>query len=367
MRIIQVINNLNTGGAEKLLLETIPLYREKGVEMDILVIDGHEYPFMKELKKMHKGTIFSLSDDSNIYNPLLIFKIMKFLKQYDIVHVHLFPAIYWVAFAKLLSFSKVKLVYTEHSTTNRRRLNTVFKVADRFIYGFYHKIICISKDVEVKIKKHLGFSDDRFELINNGLDIAKIFNETPYAKTELGLKIKEDDILLMQVSRFHESKDQPTLISALKHLPKNVHLLLVGEGSLKKDSETVTAKLELTNRVHFLGSRMDVLKLLKTVDIVVLSSHYEGLSLSSIEGLASGKPFIASDVQGLSEIVSGAGVLFTKGDDAGLASIVKALIESKDYYNEIVSKCLMRAKMYDVKLMVDKHIELYKSTGVRKT
>jgi glycosyltransferase involved in cell wall biosynthesis len=50
--------------------------------------------------------------------------------------------------------------------------------------------------------------------------------------------------------------------------------------------------------------------LLKTADIVVLSSHYEGLSLASIEGMASGKPFIASDVPGLHEVVKGADLLF---------------------------------------------------------
>ena len=132
MKVLQIINGLDTGGAEKLLLETIPLYREKGVEMDILVLDGSQYPFMKELEKLNCCTIFSLGNGS-VYNPLLIFKIVNFLKKYTIVHVHLFPAFYWVVLAKLISFSDVKLVYTEHNTTNKRRRNLFLKAIDFFI------------------------------------------------------------------------------------------------------------------------------------------------------------------------------------------------------------------------------------------
>jgi glycosyltransferase involved in cell wall biosynthesis len=361
MKVLQIINGLNTGGAEKLLLETLPLYREKGIEMDILVLEGSEYPFMKELEKQNCCTIFSLGNGS-VYNPLLILKIIKFFKKYNIVHVHLFPAFYWVVLAKLISFSDVKLVYTEHNTTNRRRLNSFLKAIDYFIYNIYDKIICISKDVEIKLKKHIiGLPDNRFDLINNGLNVSKIFLETSYLKSDLGLNINENDIILIQVSRFQAQKDQSTLIKSLHYLPENVHLLLVGDGILRRKNEELTEKLNLSNRVHFLGVRMDVNKLLKTADIVVLSSHFEGLSLSSIEGLASGKPFVASDVPGLSEIVSGAGVLFPNQDENALAVAINQLIDDKNYYNRIVTQCLIRAKEYDIDIMVEKHINLYNS------
>lgn len=106
---------------------------------------------------------------------------------------------------------------------------------------------------------------------------------------------------------------------------------------------------------------MDVPQLLKTADIIVLSSKYEGLSLSSIEGMASGKPFIASDVPGLKEIVSGAGVLFEQGNAIELAEKINKLLEDKEYYTEIVESCQKRAQEYDIIKMVDKHIQLYES------
>ena len=116
-----------------------------------------------------------------------------------------------------------------------------------------------------------------------------------------------------------------------------------------------------SKRVHFLGIRLDVPKLLKTADIVVLSTHYEGLSLASIEGLASGKPFVASDVPGLSEIVTGAGVLFQSQNEKALAVEINRLIDDNDYKDKIVKQCVNRAKEYDIEIMVEKHLNLYRS------
>ena len=95
-------------------------------------------------------------------------------------------------------------------------------------------------------------------------------------------------------------------------------------------------------------------------DVVVLSSKYEGLSLSSIEGMASGKPFVASNVPGLKEVVEGAGILFPPGDEIKLAAELKHLAEDQDYYRRISEQCVERAKNYDIVEMVEKHIALYK-------
>ncbi len=351
---------MDTAGAEKLLLETIPIYNMKGVKMDLLLLNGRKSPFLKELEEQDICNIYSLGNGS-LYNPKLIFSIIPFFKKYNVIHVHLFPAFYWVGLAKLISFSSVKLIYTEHNTTNRRRSNHFLKVIDSFIYPIYDKIICISKDVEIKLKEHVGIPDIKFELIHNGLNVSKIFLETPYLKSDLGFNITEKDIVLIQVSRFQTQKDQSTLIKSLNYLPENAHLLLVGDGILRRQNELLSEQLSLSNRIHFLGVRMDVYKLLKTADIVVLSSHFEGLSLSSIEGLASGKPFIASDVSGLSEIVSGAGILFPNQDINALGVAINQLINDKNYYDSIVTQCLIRAKEFDINIMVEKHIDVYNS------
>ncbi len=355
MKILHVINSLSTGGAEKLLLETIPLYNKKGLTVDLLVLNGTDYPFLKEYKKLSYCTVFSLGN-SSVYNPFLVFKIISYLKKYDLIHVHLFPTLYWVAIAKTLSFNKTKIIYTEHNTTNTRRSSAIFKFFDKFIYKRYSKIVTIANEVDLNLRHHLNFNPSKFQLIKNGVAIS-IFNEAiPYLKSEF---FDKDAKILIQVSSFTEQKDQLTLIKSLAKLPVNFKLLLVGEGGLKSRCMELVNKLKLSSRVHFLGIRTDVPRLLKTADIVILSSHHEGLSLSSIEGMASGKPFIASDAPGLTDVVKGAGLLFPVGDEQSLAKHIMELINDESYYNKIGKACLERSKKYDIKIMVDKHIELY--------
>lgn len=77
--------------------------------------------------------------------------------------------------------------------------------------------------------------------------------------------------------------------------------------------------------------------------------------------MASGKPFIASDVPGLRDVVAGAGVLFPAGDEKILAERINELLSDDDYYEKVSQACLERSKEYDINRMVGQYIELYGS------
>lgn len=357
MRILQVINSLGTGGAEKLLLDTIPKYRDRGIIMDLLVLDGSEHPFLKALKDQDCCTIYSFGNGT-VYNPRHIFRLRKFLKKYDLMHVHLFPALYWVGFAKWFSSVKTPIIFTEHNTTNRRRSHFFLKQVDRFIYPKYHHIITIAEEVDSNLKKHLNLPESRFTLIRNGIDINGIQQARPYSSKELNIPIGSK--LLMQVSSFTPQKDHATLINALPQLAKNVMLLLVGDGPTRAACEQLVTDLKLRDRVHFLGLRTDVPRLMKSVDIMLLSTHYEGLSLASMEAMASGKPLVAAAAPGVVPVVQKAGLLFPVGDYKSLGQIIAELIASEKLYNQTVANCLERAAQFDMETMIDQHLELYK-------
>ena len=125
--------------------------------------------------------------------------------------------------------------------------------------------------------------------------------------------------------------------------------------------KSICHDLGLDERVDFMGVRQDIPDVLEKSDIVVLSSHWEGLSLSSIEGMASGRPFIASDVDGLRETVRGAGVLFPHGDDGELAAKIQYLCEHPDEYQKVAEKCQERAGQYDISLMAKNYLQLYRT------
>ncbi|MXV39012.1 glycosyltransferase [Flavobacteriaceae bacterium Ap0902] len=358
MKILQVINSLNTGGAEKLILDTLPKYEEKGMDIDLAVLVDHDYPFLKSLKEDFKGQIFILGSGS-VYNPKTILPLARLMKNYDLVHVHLFPAQYYALVANKINKNKAQLLFTEHCTFNRRMESRLFKPLEKLVYNGYDKTICITPEIQDILKNHVNAKEHQLPVIHNGIDLQKIYTAKPLEKNTIDDKIHIDDKLIIQVAAFRLQKDQPTAIRAMQHLPENFKLILVGDGEQRENCEQLAEDLGLTHNVIFLGKRNDVPRLLKSTDYVVLSSHFEGLSLSSIEGMASGKPFIASDVPGLTEIVKGYGLLFPDKDEKALADIILQLENDPVLYQETVKKCQLRASEFDIEKMINQHIELY--------
>ncbi len=357
MKILHIINSLHFGGAEKLLLDTVPEYIQRGVETEILLLDGHKTPFYTDLMEKYQVKIHANPRKYSIYNPLHILRIRRRIKHYDIVHVHLFPSLYWTALATLFLRYTTKLIVTEHNTENRRRNVPLLKYIDRYVYKKYDKIIAISEGVKENLQKHLGKHHHTICTINNGIDTQLFREAIPYSKNALG--IPESAKIIVQVSSFTAQKDQNTLLKAISLVPEEVHLLLIGDGPLKEEKQELAFTLKINQNVHFLGYRTDIPQLLKTSDISVLSSHYEGFGLAIVEGMASGNPCVASDVSGLSEVIGEAGILFEQGDYIQLKEILQQLLSDHEYYKKIQKKCTERAQQYDVSLMVDAYMNLY--------
>ncbi|WP_234110726.1 glycosyltransferase [Chryseobacterium sp. R2A-55] len=359
MRVLHVINSLRMGGAEKLIAETFPKLAKAGIMVDLLLLHQEETPLLHELRELNCCKIFQ-TDAKSVYSLRNVTWIMRHLKNYDVVHAHLFPSTYFLALAKRISFSPIPIIFTEHSTSNRRFRNKRLKWLNKGFYQIFQKIICITEEVKSAVQNHVGISDEKLEVIHNGINIEKFDQALPMDRANVDPGLKDSDFLLVQVSSFRPQKDQATVIRSLELLPEHVKLMLVGDGDLKKEQMELAAELNLGNRVFFLGNRSDVPSLLKTADAVVLSSNYEGFGLAIVEGMASGRPSIASEVPGLAEVVEGYGILFPKGDASVLANEVSRLMNDRAYYEETAKEGLERAKQFDITLMVEKTVQLYR-------
>ena len=90
-----------------------------------------------------------------------------------------------------------------------------------------------------------------------------------------------------------------------------------------------------------------------------MSRHFEGLSLASLEGMSSGKPFLASDVDGLHEIVDGNGILFEHENAKAFADAVLKLNSDVAYRADVVKCCQAKAIQYDINVMAEKYTAVY--------
>lgn len=360
MKILRVINSLNIGGAERSVVTNIPIHIRNGFNIDVLLLNGNKTHFYNDLAKQ-KINIISCGENNNIYNPAMIFKIGKIISNYDIVHVSLFPALYWVALAKILTRSQAKLIFTEHSTSNRRMQNSHFAIFDKLIYKQYNHIVAISPETHKNLSDHLK-NNDTISTIYNGVDINRVHTESQISSKFSVLREKnKNNKIILQVASFNTPKDQDTVIKSLALLPENVHLIFVGDGPRMTICKDLVQQMNLSERTTFLGIQDCVHSLYGIADIVVMSSHYEGFGRAAVEGMAAKKPVVASDVPGLSEVVKNYGVLFEAGNHIALAKIINELLTDKKYYEEVVSKCYKRAEDFDIEKMISSYENIYRT------
>ena len=239
----------------------------------------------------------------------------------------------------------------------------MFKIIDRWMYDTYDTVICISGKAENNLRAHIGATRAEILTVNNGVDVSKYELSVPSRELD---KLAPKSRKLIMVAGFRWEKDQDTIIRALPRLPEQFHLFLVGDGVRREELNKLAIDKGVARRVHFLGVRSDVPELLHAADYVIMSSHFEGLSLSSVEGMSVGKPFIASDVDGLREVVKGAGILFPHEDEKALAQNILDLENDHNSYLEVADRCAIRARDFDISRMVEGYVNVYNSLNGKK-
>ncbi len=359
MRVLRVINTMGIGGAERSIVNNVPIHNEHGVKTDVLLLNGKSSFFIDKLKKRNiKVYSLTLSDNiKTIYNPLLILKLIKFFKKYDIIHAHLFPSIYWVAIAKVFSFSKTKIVLTEHSTENRRRRgSSLLKYLDRFIYSKYDAIITITPEAKNNLEKHLNTSK-RMVIIYNGVDLnafKKVQEPFVFPKVRF-----DNPYFLVQVASFRVQKDQKTLIKSLLNLPKNMIAVFVGDGPNKDECIGYAKRIGVYERTLFLGLQEKIPEIMYASDLVIMSSVYEGFGRAAVEGMAAGKPVIGTNVNGLAQVINDKRLLFNVGDDKQLSKIIMWLYDNPELYQNISLKSLENSKRFSLENMIEEYEKVY--------
>lgn len=363
MRVLHIINALAVGGAERLLVDMLPKMKEYGIDVELLLLNGKKTIFLSQME--HQGVRVYKLDNVLVkeYNPWNIFRLKKFMKGYDVIHVHLFPAQYWVALSYKLFGKNAVLITTEHSTYNRRAKYKITSWIDHKIYALYDCVICISEATKDFLAKY-SFSGACLKVIENGVNINsfRLVGKTPQNMPF----IDSNCFNLMQVARFQDAKNQDCLIRAMVLLPPNIHVIFVGDGERLMYCKQLAVNLGVASRVHFLGKRSDIPQLWQMVDVGVMSSHWEGFGLAAVEGMAAGKPVLVSRVSGLSDVVDDKRLQFEPDNEKDLANKVLSLYNSRELMAELSAYCKLRADNYDISVMTKKYIELYKTVLIKK-
>jgi glycosyltransferase involved in cell wall biosynthesis len=169
-----------------------------------------------------------------------------------------------------------------------------------------------------------------------------------------------DAPLLVNVGRLVEQKNQALAVRALAKVPRAV-LVILGEGPTRTELEREAREAGVAERVVLAGIRPDARPVIGAADAVVVSSHWEGLPLVALEALAAGTPLVATAVRGVRELlVDGeTAVLVEPGDSAALAAGVRRILDDSQFARELGERGRRLAAKYSEEGMIRSFLELY--------
>ena len=300
MMILQIINSLNIGGAEKFVVETALQFKKNGCKVEVLVFDRRESPFVKILTDSGIKVRYTLSKKYLSPLNLLTFIWVVWSSKYKVIHTHLTYSQLWCAIASILNFRGKKIITTEHSNNNNRRSSSILNLVDKFIYSRYATVVCVSESVRESL---IGWvkpkSVSKYVVVPNCVDIDK-FRKTINQLSRYEFNIDSSDIVVLMVGRMSSAKDQITLIRSVEMLPDSYKCVLVGDGdTFQEVQDSVINKTQII----FTKARTDIPQLMAMCDIYVQSSHWEGLPTTVLEAMAAKKIVLGSKVKGNIDVI----------------------------------------------------------------
>lgn len=314
IRILFIIPTLVRGGAEKqLVLLASGLPRDQ-FDVHVTVLT-HTGPLEARLRAA--GIPVTVIGKRWKIDPLCFWRLQRHIRALrpDIVHTWLFAANAYGRQAAALA--KVPhIIAGERCVDPWKRPHEL--AIDRWLAKRTEKIVTNSNGVK-DFYVSRGLPPEKFVVIHNGVEQAPHGNAVTRDDLLGELGLPADARLLGAVGRLWPQKRVKDLLWAVDHLRSahpNAHLLIVGDGPLRWRLERYRDQTGLAGRVHFLGERNDVPRLLTHFDVLWLGSEYEGQSNAILEAMAAGVPVIATDIPGNRDLVmhEATGYLVPVGD-----------------------------------------------------
>ena len=309
IRVLQVFTIMDRGGAESMIMNYYRQIDKSKIQFDFLVHRKEKAAFDNEIESLG-GKIYRLNPinpffPGNYYSELRAFFIQN--PNYKVIHSHIntfscftlkiakefkIPCRIAHAHIAIEKISLKAIITKKESIRDTLKILVKLQLRKKVKNDATHFFSCGKK-----AGKWL-FGNTEFSTMNNAIDTDKfkynkIISEQYKSKFNL-----ENNLVLGHVGRFETQKNHSFLLeifASILTINKNVSLVLIGDGPLRKNMEKKAKKLNIYNKVKFLGVRSDIPELFQLMDVFVFPSLYEGLPVTLIEAQASGTKILASN------------------------------------------------------------------------
>ncbi len=353
MKIHHIVNSYSdkAGGAEN-IVRMIHLHLKKND------IQSSIFGLLNSNNEIDGGETANLNSPYNLRAFLSVVRYCeKNVEKDDILHSHLFPSNFFCSVIKILGLTKATLVTTEHSTNNRRRGKLWGKIIDTITYQACNHIISISIGVKNQLISWIPKVKSKVKVIKNGCDLKY---SSPIIRKKNNKTIK-----LISVGALKEAKNYSMTIKSINEI-RNLNFVwyIAGDGILKEKLTKQVNDLRLNNKIFFLGQIKPIWQLLEKSDIFIMTSKWEGFGMAAVEAMNSSLPIIASNINGLNEIVDTkppCALLVDPIDKIDIAKKIERLILSHKLRMRLGSTAYYKSKNFDKSLMLSSYLDFYNS------
>jgi glycosyltransferase involved in cell wall biosynthesis len=231
-------------------------------------------------------------------------------------------------------------------------------------------IVTVSTSLGQRFCQYSGVPVEKLRIIGYGADLRAVDRVTPDEASALRrqLGFRADDIVVGSVGRLVEQKDYPTQLTAFALAAarvSNLRMAIAGDGPLRSTLERMARDLAIDDRVTFLGNCDYVPRLLRSVDVFVLSSRFEPFGVALLEAKAAGLPIVATAVNEIPDIVADgeSGLLTQPHDATTMAGLFIKLAEDRDWRARLGARARVEAhQRHDLQTTVSAYESLYDET-----
>jgi glycosyltransferase involved in cell wall biosynthesis len=327
VKALLLCQSLGVGGAEELILGASTALPSEGVESGVVALT-RKGPIADEIAAAGVP-LHLVTGQPGPRDPAAFLRLVRLLQreQPDVVHTFLITA---CIYGRMAAFAAgVPVVLAAEQNVYRRKPKR-HALLERALAARTYRVIACCEVVAQFYQQQVGVSPEKVATIYNAVRFGHRPDAADRVAARAALDLPPDALVLGTLGRLTEQKGQRVLLHALAELATtvpNVVLLLAGAGPLRDDLEAEAARLGIAERVRFLGLRRDRETLYAAMDIFVLPSHWEGLSLALVEAMGSGRAVVATAVGGNPEVVADGrtGLLVPPNDHQSLADALTHL------------------------------------------